>query len=199
VADPDLRCPACAALLRAGDTWCGQCLTDLRAPEERLAAAAVSADAPVAVPVARPASRGRHAKPADPVPLAQKLTALTGVTSSLVAPAPAPSLTHPDEIPEEEWRAALATAPLARGAVARPEVAADDDESAPTPAGAPGTGEESVDVMLSLLAASSGDGVGGWSAKLSSPGVKLAVVVGGGLALMAGLLVGLTVLGSLFG
>lgn len=189
MADPDLRCPSCAALLRAGDTWCGQCLTDLRAPEDRPAPVATAATAP-APTAARSASRGRHAKPAEPAPLVGRLTALTGATTSLVGPAPAPAITHPDEIPEEEWQAALAAAPLARTA---------DGDAAPDPVPAAGTGEQSVEVMLSLLAATSDDGTGGWSSKLTAPGAKLGVVVGGGLALMAGLLIGLTVLGSLFG
>ena len=120
-------------------------------------------------------------------------------------------------VAEEDWVRAVRQAPLRQAGqrdnagVGDPEppVRADllgaiDLSTAPTPLPAetqaePEQAEYSVDVMLSLLAAERQDGLSAWSGRLDGPGAKLAIVAGGALAIALVGVVGLAILGLLFG
>lgn len=159
---------------------------------------------------AQPGShRARHAKPGRVRTLVTAAQSAATELSQVPEPRPA------EVVAEDDWVQAVRTAPLresgrrenagvaATGDVAQVDLlgaisAATPDETDTTEAPKE-QAEYSVDVMLSLLAAERNDGLATWSNRLDGPGAKLAVVAGGALALTLLGVVGLAILGLLFG
>lgn len=165
-----LRCPRCSALLRAGSQWCSLCFADLR-------------PAPPSATVGTPESAAPPAGPGASVPAAYDEQALApGRPRGKHARRAAPGAGEP---------APGAAAGHTEAAGPHPAAQAADPAAARSAAAL-------ADQMLAELAAGAGGSpVGRWSGLVDTKAKRTAVMVGGGLAAMALLLLGLAVLGAL--